>query len=136
MRRNCRPSALHRPFFFSSLISKLYNKYGRKVAVLIDKYDLPILEVITKIRLAERIRKTLKTLCNVLKAAEDHRGFTFITWVTEFSKASVFSSLNNFKDLTLDPRYAFICGFTLEEFDSLPADRLPLAPDEAGSSGD
>jgi hypothetical protein len=55
--------------FFRSLISRLYSKYGRKVAVLTDECDWPVPEGITSIRLAEKIRKTLRKFCNVLKAA-------------------------------------------------------------------
>jgi hypothetical protein len=111
--------------FFGSLIRDLHDKYGQNVAVLIDEYDAPILARLSETGLANEIRKALGTFYGVLKSAEEHRGFTFITGVTRFAKASIFSALNNLKDLTLDPEYAAICGFTLDEFDSLFADRLP-----------
>ncbi|MDR1083520.1 MAG: AAA family ATPase [Deltaproteobacteria bacterium] len=58
---------------------------------------------LTETDLAGKIRETLGTFCGVLKSAEEHRGFTFITWVTRFTEASVFSALNNLKGLTLEP---------------------------------
>ncbi|MDR1084035.1 MAG: AAA family ATPase [Deltaproteobacteria bacterium] len=122
--------------YFEALINKLYGKYGRQVAALVDEYDAPILSKLTETDLADQIRETLGKFHSVMKSAEEHRSFTFITGVARFTKASVFSSLNNLRDPTLDARYASICGFILEEFDSLFADRLPLAPDEAESNGD
>jgi hypothetical protein len=112
---NSTPSGL-----FRELIDRLSDKYeGRPVAVLIDEYDSPILSKIAKPDLADEIREVLSNFYGVLKAAEEHRGFTFITGVTKFTKASIFSALNNLKDLTLDANYASICGFTLKEFDTL-----------------
>ncbi|MDR1084756.1 MAG: AAA family ATPase, partial [Deltaproteobacteria bacterium] len=122
--------------FFESLIRNLNKKYGRKVAVLIDEYDAPILSKLTQTDLAGKIREALGTFYGVLKSAEKYRGFTFITGVTRFSKASIFSALNNLLDLTLDPEYAAICGFTLEEFDSLFNDYMPGTLAKAKSNGE
>jgi hypothetical protein len=107
------------PAVFKSLFDELYWKYNKKVAVLIDEYDAPILSKIANPKKAEGIRSTLKDFYNVLKDKEPQRGFTFITGVTKFTKTSIFSTLNNLDDLTLDENYASICGFTLEEFDTV-----------------
>jgi hypothetical protein len=64
------------------------------------------------------------TFYGALKAAEDSRGFTFITGITKFSQTSVFSKLNILDDLTLDEDFAEICGFTLEELDSFIDDQM------------
>ncbi|MDR0548370.1 MAG: AAA family ATPase, partial [Deltaproteobacteria bacterium] len=96
--------------FFRTLITDLYLKYNRKVAVLIDEYDAPILAQIERPELAKEIRDATSSFYAVLKNVEKYRGFTFITGVTKFSKTSIFSSLNNFEDLTLDKNYATICG--------------------------
>jgi hypothetical protein len=104
---------------FESLITKLYYKYGQEVAILIDEYDEPILKQITNPDLANEIRENLKLFYAVLKSTEKLRGFVFITGITKFTKASIFSGLNNLVDLTLKPKYAAICGFTAEEFDTL-----------------
>jgi hypothetical protein len=104
---------------FKSLFEKLYNKYKQKVAVLIDEYDAPITKQLDNITLANEIRSTLRDFYDVLKAKEEIRGFTFITGVTRFTKTSIFSTLNNLVDLTLNKKYATICGFTISELDNL-----------------
>ncbi|MDR1657798.1 MAG: AAA family ATPase, partial [Deltaproteobacteria bacterium] len=104
---------------FTSLFTELHNKYNRKVAVLIDEYDAPILSELGNPQLADNIRKCLRIFYLVLKDIETFRGFTFITGVTKFAQASIFSALNNLVDITLDDQYASICGFTEAEFNSL-----------------
>ncbi|MDR2140366.1 MAG: ATP-binding protein [Deltaproteobacteria bacterium] len=110
--------------FFEALIKGLHAKYGQKPAILIDEYDAPILSKITESPLAEGIRDTLKLFYSVMKDMEEFRGFTFITGVTKFAQTSIFSGLNNLVDLTLDREYANICGFTIDELDTLFQDRL------------
>jgi hypothetical protein len=103
-----------------SLIKSLYVKNGeKKVAVLIDEYDAPILQNINDPAKAEAVRGVLKTFYGVLKDCSRMRGFTFITGVARFPKASIFSELNNLVDLTLDEKYASICGLTVKELDSM-----------------
>ncbi|MDR1656509.1 MAG: AAA family ATPase, partial [Deltaproteobacteria bacterium] len=107
------------PAVFKSLFEKLYSKYDREVAVLIDEYDAPILSKLHQPKLADKIRECLRIFYLVLKDKASQRGFTFITGVTKFAQASIFSSLNNLVDITLDEQYASICGFTEDEFNSL-----------------
>ena len=90
-----------------------------RAAVLIDEYDAPILANITTPRLAERIGDSLKDFFAALKSREDLIRFTFVTGVTKFTKASLFSGANHLVDLTLDRDFANICGFTPSEFDRL-----------------
>ena len=125
------------PDRFAELIQKLSIKHDRqKVAVLIDEYDAPILSEITNPELAKGIRKTLATFYATLKDCEELRGFTFITGVTKFAQASLFSDLNNLDDLTLQEGYAAICGLTVEEeFGALFGDRLRLAVDLLKAKG-
>ena len=122
---------------FAELMLKLSIKHGnQKVAVLIDEYDAPILSEITKPELAVQIRKTLATFYATLKTSENLRGFTFITGVTKFTQASLFSSLNNLDDLTLNKEYATICGLTVEkEFEALFGDRLGPAVERLKAKG-
>ncbi|MDR0620532.1 MAG: AAA family ATPase [Deltaproteobacteria bacterium] len=103
---------------FKRLIEGLQAKYGRNVAVLIDDYDKPVLDNIGKPELAGAIRKTLMHFYGILKAVTS-RGFTFITGVTEFTQTSIFSELNDLFHITLDEEYSDICGFTVNELDSL-----------------
>jgi hypothetical protein len=121
---------------FNLLIEGLHSNYGVKPAILIDEYDAPILEALDRPKLATQIRKTLKNFFSALKRAEKSRGFTFITGVTKFTQTSIFSGLNNLVDLTLNRRYANICGFTIEEFDTLFQDRLEESLEELKEFGE
>jgi hypothetical protein len=111
---------------FKRLIDALAKKHNTRVAVLIDEYDKAMLDCITNIELASANREVLHNLYMVLKAADANLRFVFLTGVSKFTKTSVFSSLNNLKDITLKREYANICGFTEDDFDNLFADRLAL----------
>jgi len=100
---------------FANLIESSCKKTGEKAVVLIDEYDKPLLETIDQQPLHEQIRKELKGFYGVLKSYDAYLRFVFLTGVTKFSHVSIFSDLNNLNDLTLDPRYADICGLTQEE---------------------
>jgi hypothetical protein len=107
-----------------SLIETLQNKYERKVVVLIDEYDAPILNEITNEGLASEIRKILESFYSVLKDAAKYLRFVFLTGVTKFSQTSIFSGANQLIDISLAPDYANICGFTLDEFEELFPDHM------------
>jgi hypothetical protein len=100
------------------LIEKLYRKSGKGVVVLIDEYDKPIQDALNKPELAEEIREILRTFYTVLKLKAEQLRFVFLTGVSKISQVSIFSGLNNLKDLTLDKRFAGICGYTQEELES------------------
>ncbi|MDR0571679.1 MAG: AAA family ATPase, partial [Rickettsiales bacterium] len=104
---------------FSQLIELVYNKYGEKekVAVLIDEYDAPIVFYVDEPEKANMARKILGLFYEKLKSAGKYIGHIFITGVSRFTKTSLFSVLNIEDDLTFDPRYASICGFTQEDVD-------------------
>ena len=87
----------------------MYRKYNKTVVVLIDEYDKPILDHISDIELAEANRKALRGFYGVLKSMDSFLRLTFITGITKFTKTSVFSGLNNLRDLTLSRKYANIC---------------------------
>jgi len=109
---------------FMELIYKLYKKYSQKVVILIDEYDKPILDNIENPEIAVAMRESLKNFYSVIKDADEYLKFVFITGVTKFSKVSIFSGLNNLNDITLDPKYGTICGYTQEEFEQVFKDRL------------
>ncbi len=109
---------------FSELIQKLSKKYSSKVVVLIDEYDKPILDNITDIPTATAIREELKNYYSVLKDADQYLKLVFITGVSKFSKVSLFSGLNNIKDITIDPRFFSICGYTQKELETVFEDAL------------
>lgn len=123
------------PVMFYELAEELHARSDRKVAVLIDEYDAPITRNITKPALAEATLAALKDFYGVLKGASDHIGFIFVTGVTRFAHASIFSDLNNLRDLTLNRAYSGICGFTVDEFDGLFREHMETRLDEFISTG-
>ena len=100
------------PGCFADLIFQTYQKYGQKVVVLIDEYDKPILDQIDHAEKAAEVREALKNLYSVMKGQDAYIHFVFMTGVTKFSKVSLFSGINQIEDITLDKRYATICGYT------------------------
>jgi hypothetical protein len=109
----------------SHLIRQAHQASGQRVVVLIDEYDKPILDNITDSAVAIEMREGLKDLYSVLKDVDEHLKFVFLTGVSKFSKVSLFSGLNNLKDITLDARYSAICGYTDEDVDTVFAPELP-----------
>ena len=113
------------PGRFSSLLEALHDHAGQPVAVLIDEYDKPILDALEVPEVARANRDFLRGLYSTVKFADAHIRFTFITGVSKFSKVSLFSGLNNLKDITLDPRYSALCGYTEADLDTVFAPELP-----------
>ncbi|GAB1386018.1 ATP-binding protein [Melaminivora sp.] len=110
---------------FKRLIQRLAEASGCKVVVLIDEYDKPILDRIEDRARAAEIRDALKDFYSVLKDSDPYLRFVFLTGVSKFSKVSLFSGLNNLQDITIDPRYSDICGYTDADVDSVFAPELP-----------
>jgi hypothetical protein len=109
---------------FYELIRKLYEKYNEKVVILIDEYDKPILDAIEDIEYAKENREILKDFYSVLKDADPYIKLAFLTGVSRFSKVSIFSGLNQLNDITLDPNFATICGYTQTDLETVFADRI------------
>ncbi|EHQ51997.1 hypothetical protein ECTPHS_04848 [Ectothiorhodospira sp. PHS-1] len=110
---------------FSSLIRQTHAHYGQRAVVLIDEYDKPILDNILEPERARELREGLKNLYSVLKDADPHLHLVLITGVSKFSKVSLFSGLNNLRDITLLPEYSTICGYTDDDIDTVFALELP-----------
>jgi len=102
---------------FTKLILSLHAKYGERVVVLIDEYDKPILDHIGDIVTADGNRMLLNGFYGVLKSMDPYLRFVFITGVTKFTKTSIFSGLNNLKDITMAEEYSEICGIPVESLD-------------------
>ena len=96
------------------LIRRAYDKTGKQVVVIIDEYDAPLLEVLHSDDLAER-RNVMQEFYVPLKASERYVKFCFITGITKFSQLSIFSTINNLTNVTLDTAFSTICGITEEE---------------------
>ena len=97
---------------FKELIQKASKKHNQKVVILIDEYDKPILDNITDEEVAREMRDVMKDFYGVIKDNDAYIRFVFITGVSKFSKMNLFSGLNNLNDITLDEKYATICGYT------------------------
>ena len=109
---------------FKRLIEEAYNKYNKKVVILIDEYDKPILDNIQNREIATIMREELKNFYSVIKGADEYLKFVFITGVSKFSKVSLFSGLNNLDDITLTPKYSTICGYTQKDIETTFAKHL------------
>jgi hypothetical protein len=97
---------------FAELIRKAHAATGERVVVLVDEYDKPILDKITNPETGRQMRDGLRNLYSVIKDSDAHVRFAFLTGVSKFSKVSLFSGLNNLKDITVDARYSAVCGYT------------------------
>jgi hypothetical protein len=97
------------------IIETAYRKTGEKVVVLVDEYDKPIIDNLTRPELRDSFREVLEGFYGVLKSKDDYIRFGFLTGVTKIGKMSVFSGLNNIQDISMDARYADICGITEAE---------------------
>ena len=115
---------------FAMLLKALHERTGQRVIVLIDEYDKPILDAMKEPEVARANRNALRDLYAVLGSSDAHIGFTFLTGVSKFSRVSLFSGHPDVEDITLDPRFSAICGFTDPELDTV------FAPELAGLDRD
>ena len=113
------------PECFGDLIRALHRQGEQRVVVLVDEYDKPILDALEVPEVARANRDFLRGLYSTIKSNDAHVKFTFLTGVSKFSKVSLFSGLNNLKDITLDARYSAICGYTDADLDAIFAPELP-----------
>ncbi len=110
---------------FRTLIQNIRAITGQRVVILVDEYDKPILDRIEDREQALAIREVLKDFYSVIKDSDAHVRFAFLTGVSKFSKAGIFSGLNNLNDITVDPCYSAICGYAEADLDSVFAPELP-----------
>ena len=100
---------------FQAVIDAAYEKTGRQVVILIDEYDKPIVDNLGNPELADDFKKTLQGFYSVLKAKDGQIRFGFLTGVSKIGKLSVFSGLNNLRDISMLPEYSDICGISEED---------------------
>ena len=100
---------------FEGVIKRAYEKTGRRVVILVDEYDKPMLQAIGNETLQSEFRGTLKGFYGALKSMDACIKFAMLTGVTKFGKVSVFSDLNNLMDISMYPKYHDICGITEQE---------------------
>lgn len=109
----------------NGLIHRAYEQEGKQVAVIIDEYDAPLLDVLHDSEQLDQFRNVMQEFYVQLKASEAMIKFCFITGITKFSQLSIFSTINNLTNISMDSKYAAICGITEDEF------ATDLAPDIA-----
>ena len=100
---------------FNDLIEVVFRKTGKQVVVLIDEYDAPLLDVAHEKEKLDVLRNTMRNFYSPLKGNESMLRFVFMTGITKFSQLSIFSELNNIKNVSMKVPYAGICGITKEE---------------------
>ncbi len=107
-----------------NLLDRLHRATGQRVVILVDEYDKPILDVLRDPALATANRDYLRGFYGIVKDSAAHVRFVLVTGISMFSKVSLFSGLNNLRDISLDPRFATICGYTDEDIDTVFAPEL------------
>ena len=107
------------PKRFEGLLKRAYEKTGKQVVILVDEYDKPLLQtMVVNEALNEQYRNELKAFYSVIKTCDEYIRFAFLTGVTKFSKISIFSDLNNLRDISLEKHYAGICGMSQKELEA------------------
>lgn len=109
---------------FAGIIQRACENTGRRVVILVDEYDKPMLQAIGNEALQKQFRNTLKPFYGALKTKDGFIKFAMLTGVTKFGKVSVFSDLNNLKDISMDERFVDICGITENEIHENLKDEL------------
>lgn len=117
---------------FAELIYTLANKYQKQVVILVDEYDRPLIDCLTNVEEAKRIRDFLKGFYRVLKSSDAYLRFIFLTGISKFSKVGIFSDLNNLQDLSMDDRFAALPGITQRELEAAFQPYLPAFAQKKG----
>ncbi|MDR1656662.1 MAG: ATP-binding protein [Deltaproteobacteria bacterium] len=117
------------------LIEGLHDKYKKDVVILIDEYDAPVSSNIGQSTLAEENSQVLRIFYSSLKSCNEYLRFVFVTGVTRYGLMGLSAGLNHLYDISFDPQYAAICGFTLEEMDQFFGDRYPVVLEALKSTG-
>ena len=107
-----------------NLITSIYEKTGKKVVILIDEYDAPLLDVVHEDKTLPMLRNVMRNFYSPLKDSDPYLHFVFLTGITKFSQLSIFSELNNLKNISMRPDYAGVCGITEEEMVTAMTDYL------------
>ena len=108
----------------TNLITTVYEQTGKQVVVLIDEYDAPLLDVAHEKVKLDDLRQIMRNFYSPLKACDPYLRFVFITGITKFSQLSIFSELNNLKNISMDPAFAAVCGISEEEIQTQMSDYL------------
>ena len=100
---------------FKKLIQGLHEASGSKTVVILDEYDAPMLDYLHKPDMLEQVRRIMQEFYQMVKVCDKDEQFVFITGITKFSQLSIFSTLNNLSNISMEPSYSALCGITKEE---------------------
>lgn len=118
------------------LIRHAYEKTGKQVVVLIDEYDAPLLDVVHEDVNLPQLRQIMRNFYSPLKSCDPYLRFVFFTGITKFSQLSIFSELNNMQNISMEDKYAAICGITEDEIHSYMDDSVRNLASELNVSED
>ena len=118
----------------TELIDTAYEKSGKQVVVLIDEYDAPMLDVVHEKEQLDVLRNTMRNFYSPLKYSEAKLRFVFLTGITKFSQVSIFSELNNITNISMNDKYAGICGVTKKELLSQMSEDIDMLAEAQGLS--
>lgn len=113
-------------------VTRLHDTTGKRVVILIDEYDKPLVDNLENPDLAEANRELLREFYGVIKSLDEMIEFMFLTGVSKYTKVSIFSGLNQITDITLSEEYATICGYTQAELEDNFSDHLARAAEKTG----
>ena len=100
---------------FAGLIQRAHRQTGLKTIVILDEYDAPLLDYLHKPDELEQVRRIMQEFYQMVKVCDADEQFVFITGITKFSQLSIFSTLNNLRNISMMPQYSALCGITTEE---------------------
>ena len=100
---------------FKKIIQGLYKEIGLKTVVILDEYDAPLLDYLHKPGELEQVRRIMQEFYQMVKVCDKDEQFVFITGITKFSQLSIFSTLNNLRNISMMPQYSALCGITKNE---------------------
>ncbi|MDR1632665.1 MAG: AAA family ATPase, partial [Dysgonamonadaceae bacterium] len=121
---------------FQELIIRTSNKYKKKVVILIDEYDKPYIDFVDDPAMADKVRETLANFYVRVKANDEYTRFVLLTGISKFARLGVFSKLNNLTDISMNDKYAALCGITHDELLQNFPDHLELTAEEMQISKD
>ena len=100
---------------FAGLIQRAHQQTGLRTVVILDEYDAPLLEYLHKPDQLEEVRRIMQEFYQYVKICGKDEQFVFITGITKFSQLSIFSTINNLRNISMVPQYAALCGITKKE---------------------
>jgi hypothetical protein len=116
------------------LIQQVHEKTGLKAVVILDEYDAPLLDYLHKPEQLTEVRRIMQEFYQMVKVCDADEQFVFITGITKFSQLSNFSTLNNLRNISMEPSYSALCGITKNELVTVFDEDIQLLADEYGCS--